>query len=427
MKQSFFHNEPGFSGLRCTGLHKFSSFALIISLSILPVFSKSAAAANTESALCEPKYISPFWFDGVGDLDFYNGEAVVSRGGKWGLVNLKGEWVIEPQFESLYPFSSVGLAPAEVNGKTGYINPEGEWVIEPQFEYGTVFADTGLAMVQKNGKAGVIDTTGYYVLKPEFDEMYFPSKNNYVYLTGPVLANRGGQWSIVTIRDMFTPPNLQKELPLDLNIHIMGGFDNGLAPAEQNGKIGLVNPKGEWVIEPQFENIGSFANGLATVLLDEKFGFIDKEGHIVIPFQFDAVFDFWKGMAEVKTDGKWNLIDTAGRFVLPYALDGFNGRFGEAGLLAAAQKDKWGFINRKGEWIIPPQFETAYSFQNGMARVKTNGKWGLVNPKGEWVTAPVFDFIRSAGNGVLRVRTGEKYNFIKEPLSASCSAKQPLN
>jgi hypothetical protein len=53
--------------------------------------------------------------------------------------------------------------------------------------------------------------------------------------------------------------------------------------------------------------------------------------------------------------------------------------------LAAVKQEKWGFINAKGEIIIPAQYDEAYMFQNGMAGVWKDGKAFYIDSKGKFV------------------------------------------
>ena len=49
-----------------------------------------------------------------------------------------------------------------------------------------------------------------------------------------------------------------------------------------------------------------------------------------------------------------------------------------------APNGKWGFVNERQQWVIPPRFEEAKPFQTGSAAVKQNGKWGFINKRGDW-------------------------------------------
>ena len=51
----------------------------------------------------------------------------------------------------------------------------------------------------------------------------------------------------------------------------------------------------------------------------------------------------------------------------------------------ANDSEKWGYINKNGEVLIPFQFETAYAFTEGLAGVKIDGgKLGYINLNGEF-------------------------------------------
>ena len=54
--------------------------------------------------------------------------------------------------------------------------------------------------------------------------------------------------------------------------------------------------------------------------------------------------------------------------------------------LAPIMKDgKWGFINTRGEVVIPFRFEIASFFENGRAEVYLDGKAHKINTKGQCV------------------------------------------
>jgi hypothetical protein len=55
--------------------------------------------------------------------------------GRYGYIDVQGEWVIPPQFKGAGEFSDFGLAVAEDRRSLkGVIDKGGEWVIRPDFE-----------------------------------------------------------------------------------------------------------------------------------------------------------------------------------------------------------------------------------------------------------------------------------------------------
>lgn len=60
-------------------------------------------------------------------ISYSEGMAAVQAGsGKWGFVNERQQWVIEPHFDEVKAFQT-GRAAAKQNGKWGFINKRGEW------------------------------------------------------------------------------------------------------------------------------------------------------------------------------------------------------------------------------------------------------------------------------------------------------------
>jgi len=68
------------------------------------------------------------------------------------------------------------------------------------------------------------------------------------------------------------------------------------------------------------------------------------------------------------------------------------------GLAAIKIVDKWGFLDKLGNWVINPVYSDVKDFHNGYAWIKypNTDKWGLINSSGELIIKPqyhtVFDF-----------------------------------
>ena len=48
----------------------------------------------------------------------------------------------------------------------------------------------------------------------------------------------------------------------------------------------------------------------------------------------------------------------------------------------------WGFIDKTGRNVIPPQFLDVYQFSDGLAAVRTDSGWGFINTSGNFVIQP---------------------------------------
>ena len=52
---------------------------------------------------------------------------VQAQGGRWGFINERQEWVIQPRFDDAQEFRG-GKAAVRQSGKWGFINKRGEWL-----------------------------------------------------------------------------------------------------------------------------------------------------------------------------------------------------------------------------------------------------------------------------------------------------------
>ena len=69
---------------------------------------------------------------------------------------------------------------------------------------------------------------------------------------------------------------------------------------------------------------------------------------------------------------------------------------------------KWGFINQKGEQIIPFLYDDASYFTEGLALVKKGDKYGYINDKNETVLPFIYDDGALFENGKAWVQIGDK-------------------
>ena len=62
--------------------------------------------------------------------------------------------------------------------------------------------------------------------------------------------------------------------------------------------------------------------------------------------------------------------------------------------------ERWGYIDKAGELVISPQFDTAAPFSDGVGLVKENKLYGFIDGHGSYVIAPRFKWAESFVDGV---------------------------
>src|SRR5258707_1057928 len=91
-----------------------------------------------------------------------------------------------------------------------------------------------------------------------------------------------------------------------------------LAAKSKDGKVGFINPSGEFVVPPSFDDALPFSDGLAAVKTGDKWGFVDTDGRQVIPPHFKAAYYFQQGIGLVESDAGEDLcgrINNSGKVV----------------------------------------------------------------------------------------------------------------
>ena len=155
------------------------------------------------------------------------------------------------------------------------------------------------------------------------------------------------------------------------------------------------------------------ANVLLPVVQNGKWGYINRSGEVVIAPQFNLAYGFSEGLAAVLTRDGWGYIDATGRMVIAPNRGFFNpGSFSEGLAPVGTSGTKMGYIDKTGRVVIEPQFDKAYEFSEGLARVHDGGKYGYIDKSGKVVVDFMFDDAQDFKSGVAVVALGERRGYI---------------
>ena len=165
-----------------------------------------------------------------------------------------------------------------------------------------------------------------------------------------------------------------------------------------NGISTLADGDGNRLTEMEFDYLGDSHCGLFRVHVPGRhYGFAGERGQMVIPPIYHRAWDFSEDRAWVERDGELRITDRAGREIRPELAPGGwtrNLRFSEGlsrvsiadaegphrlGPLAYYHDDGddagiWGYVDRHGKTVVPPQYIFAEDFRAGMAFV-CRGQW----------------------------------------------------
>lgn len=110
-----------------------------------------------------------------------------------------------------------------------------------------------------------------------------------------------------------------------------------------------------------------------------------------------------------KLNNFFGYMDDNGMPLIPPSFD-FAGLFSN-GLAVVSKADKYGFIDKNKELVIDYLFDDASDFDQGRAIVEIDGLFGLIDRSGKFIIDPIYDDIGPISNGLFYAATDNKYGY----------------
>lgn len=293
---------------------------------------------------------------------------------KWGIVDHEGKEMTQFKYEEISPYFSTDSAfVAKYDGFWGVSDYQENTLIPYKYDDIWYKLSSTATTVQLNDKWGLYNSKNKEVLPCEYARMY-PDSSGYV-----TVEKKGNSYK--TSRKALIETETGK-IVIPFEYMDMGNYSEGLLAVEDlNGKWGFIDIKRNTIIPFIYDNAGDFSEGLAavhkktgefmrTVIWDrapvENCGYIDRTGKVIIPFKFRA-----------------NITTYGHQFSNGLAVQGIS----KNNLWA----NKFGYINKTGQWIVEPIYDSAEPFEKGLGKVEKDEKVGCVNTKGELVIPCIYD------------------------------------
>ena len=149
-------------------------------------------------------------------------------------------------------------------------------------------------------------------------------------------------------------------------------------PFQENGRWGYADASGQPVVPAQYAAASPFLAGQAVVAKDGAYGFVNEEGKEVVPLAYDALNPYAGGFARARVGDAYTFIDADGQEFDQYYFNALDFAEGHAAVL---DHRGWHYITGSAEpAATPPIFVEAYSFADGLARVKLPDGYTYISP-----------------------------------------------
>lgn len=386
----------------------------------------SAIVKNVKYGLIDykGKEICPCIYDSIYPL--YKSKRFVLQNKKFGLVDIAGKIFKECIYDDFFEkFPKV--IPLKLNGKWGFLDEKGN--ISIQFKYDNLHVVTDSFFVAKyNNKWGISDYDDNILISFSYD--YITVIDNIKFL------KQNNRYGIANSQNKIITDCIYDNTRLPKNGYVV--LRKNKSPNYKTTKYGLVNCEtGEETIPFVYDDLGDYCDGLIMAEQNDKCGYIDINNNVVIPFIYNRGDDFSEGLALVlKTTGyantrfgvqpvkKGGYINKKGEVVIPFSFaeDAYLGNsiFSEGLAAVGIAKNnlfaqRYGYINKNGEFVIKPIFDEAEPFSGGIAQVKIEEKIGFINYNGDFVIPCIYDerdfWVHNRDNTICLIKDNINYYF----------------
>jgi len=311
-----------------------------------------------------------------------------------------------------------------VNKKYGYVDQNLKIVIPPEYEHAEHFSKNGFAIVRfKEKHSGIIDQQGEIIFERSISNIYYIAENLYSYAesndvymifrlsdkktiaSGLGTPGYSGSDPYILIRTMDRQSDYEfidfngNKFPVSFQMkrYSYPFYEGRAVITKTNWDYSIINLQGKEISSLRLFRIGQkYSEGLIPAQTEEMVtGYINLDG----VFEFEIPFivgdqpnatEFSNGFALIKTaqnPDMWVVINKSGKTVSNPIMVTDAYAFSE-GLSIVSKYDViqkkyvYGYINTKGDYLVPPILDRCDSFKDGYARVIFKGKDGLLDTKG---------------------------------------------
>lgn len=259
--------------------------------------------------------------------NFSEGLAVVAMKNKCGIIDLKGSWVREPDFDSSSLYFKSGFLLAKFKSKFIYINRWGKQLLLPDTIRPAGIFSEGLAAVYVETRSLInntlnvktnlqfIDTSANIVLSKFVEDGFdYADYLNYEkeFIDGKAIVNAANDLAFdryfIDKKGRFSPLfSYAQHLGDSLFLGVVGY----MLPTIRIYNL-TFDVMGDFSL--QLKSVGLMGNGLVPVQnLAGYWGYCDSNTKLIIPFIYTSAGQFNNGYAIIKSGGRLGIINTKGK------------------------------------------------------------------------------------------------------------------
>ncbi len=344
--------------------------------------------------------------------------AAISKNGRYGVINYKGEMILPPAFDSIRINEGNLFLYQQIQSNSFWLIADLSGTLLSAETYDEIYSlNEKYHAVKKNGFWGITDRNGMEKIPPIYDTIYYATPNFYLIgfhgEIGVVDVNR--QWrSLPRKGDLYILDD-RKYLVSTYNESKIISFngeeiyhsENYLHPVsnsfiEENFKhqFGIINRDYKQVLPAVYDSVAEIKKDSIFLFKNGNgWGAVDHKGQVLFKDdnRFEEVLGCTDDFIGVKIDGEYGFVDLFGRLRIANRYKGVD-LFNE-GLANINIRGKWGCINEKEIIVIQPYYDKKLYFLDGLAIAQKDGKYGIIDNNGKIKITFEYDRIERVYNG----------------------------
>lgn len=313
-------------------------------------------------------------YDTIEALKGVKNSILIQKDKKYGLVDHIGATIIEPEYKAIKPISDEyanGYIVTTTENKMGVISRDKTIAVETKYQDIKGIYGNGNYVVKDGNTWQIINSEGAIYLKGKFDEIKSINGDNVIIITNK-------KYGVMT---------LAGETKIEAKYQdITYAFDDNYI-FKENNKYGVINLAKQTVINPNYDSLiyraesGIFEGDKNT---SENTDFIGHDFTVKLSGILSEL-DAELGYMKVRVGNEYKYYNF--KFEEKVSKELLKGNT----LFLDKKDEKYGYVNREGIVVVDYIYDDATE-QNkfGYASVKKDGMWGCIDSKGKQVIAPSY-------------------------------------
>lgn len=382
----------------------------------------------------------------------------LQKEGKVGIINLKGEILIEPVYDDIKipnpekpvfvcknaeQFTVLNEKAEEIltqyqevdaielngivsnmpyeksvlkykqDGKYGLVNLKGKKITAPVYEEITSLAHKeGELLVKQDGKYGVINQKGTTILENKYDSIVgdgFYTEDDQYALSGYIVSvttKEGYRYGYINHKQkQILKPEYASVIRL---LQIEQTNDIYLAVVK-NGQVGILK-NGKEIVEYKYQDIEyNTDNQTFTLERNSKLGVCNLEGKIIVPVEYDGIVIAGLYIQATKND-ETQIFDLEGKQVEDVVFNGIHTTANDNYYITVDKSEKYGIMKKNKDILVDNQYSyIEYLQEDFFVAVKEDGKIGMINAQGTTIVDFNYDVIQKLeGSNVIEAKILEQ-------------------